>query len=124
MKLMRRASCSACCFASIEDFSIAGSCTSRRSTFSTITPRELRCQFVLNLLLHKFASVGVERVCRMRRCRSANCRAECRLDDFFRVVVADGLVDECGFGSIETKQQRSIDREDQTFGRGNVRALL
>src|SRR5258707_13618382 len=47
MKLMRSASCSACCLASIEPFSIAGNCTSRSSTFSTIAPRGVIVENVL-----------------------------------------------------------------------------
>src|SRR6266849_650689 len=38
-KFIRRASCSACCLASIEVFSIAGNWTSRSSTLSTMMPR-------------------------------------------------------------------------------------
>ena len=85
---------------------------------------ELLGQFVLNLLLHEFAGVGIERVGGVRRSGCANGRAQRGLDDLLAIVLADGLVHLRGHVFVQMKKQGSVEREDQSFVVRNVGALL
>src|SRR5713226_392851 len=54
--------------------------------------RELRLQLILNLLLHQFARIRIQRIRRMRRRGCADRSAQRRLHDLLGVIVAYGLV--------------------------------
>src|SRR6516164_5089115 len=111
MKLIRNASCSACCFASIELFSMVGSCTSRSSTFSMITPRGASC------------AISSSRICCCTSRRSYR-RAQRRLHNFFGIVCADLLVDLGRLRMVQVKQQRGVERQNQPLIRGHAGALF
>src|SRR5712671_7705803 len=60
----------------------------------------------------------------MRGRRSTDRGSESWLNDFLGVVVADSLVHLRGFVAIETKKQRSVERQDESFIGRNIGALL
>ncbi len=60
----------------------------------------------------------------MRGRRSADRGSQSWLDDFLGVVVANSLVYLRGFVAIETKKQRSVERQDESFIRRNIGAFL
>ena len=110
-------SCSACCLASIEAFSVAGSWMSRSRTFSTVKAAliELGRDLVINLLGHHLAFAGVEGVGGVRSGSFTNGGAEGGLDHHVLIVGADLLENIGGVVGIEVVNERSIQTHHQAF---------